>query len=88
MCKKGEGQSKEGETGTAVAEGNATIETEQPKKSCIQPVIDFYWKYEFLCLVVIVILLARAYPPLGAEYLAPQITATWIAVVFIFGTYI
>jgi sodium/bile acid cotransporter 7 len=29
-------------------------------------------------------LLARAYPPLGAVYLAPEITATWIAVIFIF----
>ena len=47
--------------------------------------IDFYWANEFVILVVIVILLARAYPPLGAEYLYPQITATWIAVVFIFG---
>jgi sodium/bile acid cotransporter 7 len=25
-----------------------------------------------------------SYPPLGATYLAPQITATWIAVIFIF----
>lgn len=33
---------------------------------------------------VIVILLAYAYPPIGAIYLAPQITATWIAVIFIF----
>jgi len=45
---------------------------------------SFYWENEFLVLVVLVILLAKAYPPLGAIYLAPQITATWIAVVFIF----
>jgi sodium/bile acid cotransporter 7 len=44
----------------------------------------FYWDNEFLILVVVAILLARAYPPLGATYLAPEITATWIAVVFIF----
>ena len=34
--------------------------------------------------MVCAILLALAYPPLGAIYLAPQVTATWIAVVFIF----
>jgi len=28
--------------------------------------------------------LAKAYPPLGAIYVAPQITSTWIAVIFIF----
>lgn len=47
--------------------------------------VEFYWANEFVCLVVVVILLARAYPPLGADYLQPQITSTWIAVVFIFG---
>jgi hypothetical protein len=26
---------------------------------------QFYWENEFVCLVVLVILLARAYPPLG-----------------------
>jgi sodium/bile acid cotransporter 7 len=37
-----------------------------------------------LILIVLVILLAKLYPPLGAQYLAPDITATWLAVVFIF----
>ena len=44
----------------------------------------FYAANSFLILVMCAILLALAYPPLGAKYLAPQITATWIAVVFIF----
>jgi sodium/bile acid cotransporter 7 len=44
----------------------------------------FYTTNSFLILVICAILLAYAYPPLGAVYLAPQITATWIAVVFIF----
>lgn len=44
----------------------------------------FYATNSFLILVLCAILLALAYPPLGAIYLAPQITATWIAVVFIF----
>ena len=45
---------------------------------------SIYTKHSFLILVIIAILLAYAYPPLGATYLAPQITATWIAVMFIF----
>ncbi|KAL7549390.1 hypothetical protein ACHAWF_012659 [Thalassiosira exigua] len=43
-----------------------------------------YGTHSFLILVVVVILLAYAYPPLGAVYLAPDVTATWLAVVFIF----
>jgi sodium/bile acid cotransporter 7 len=46
--------------------------------------IEFYWTNEFLILIVVAILLARAYPPLGADYLQPDITATWLAVCFIF----
>jgi len=44
----------------------------------------FYSANSFLILVVVAICLARAYPPLGADYLQPQITATWIAVIIIF----
>ncbi|EEC45933.1 predicted protein [Phaeodactylum tricornutum CCAP 1055/1] len=55
-----------------------------PPVSCTQRVIAFYWEQEFLLLVIAAILLARAYPPLGATYLAPDITATWLAVCFIF----
>lgn len=47
----------------------------------------FYGNNDFICQIILVILLARAYPPLGAEYLQPQITSTWIAVIFIFGTF-
>jgi solute carrier family 10 (sodium/bile acid cotransporter), member 7 len=43
-----------------------------------------YWENEFLILIVIAILLAKAYPPLGANYLKPDITSTWIAVIIIF----
>jgi sodium/bile acid cotransporter 7 len=44
----------------------------------------FYNKNEFIIQVIIAILLARAYPPLGADYLQPDITSTWICVLFIF----
>ena len=45
---------------------------------------SIYATHSFLIKALILILLAFAYPPLGATYLAPQITATWIAVMFIF----
>lgn len=45
---------------------------------------NIYFTNEFLILIVVVICLARAYPPLGAVYLQPSITATWIAVIYIF----
>ena len=57
------------------------------KHACCCSLVDiarFYWENEFLILVILAICLAYAYPPLGATYLAPKITATWIAVVFIF----
>lgn len=44
----------------------------------------FFHAYEFPILILIAICLAKAYPPLGAEYLAPDITAKWIAVIIIF----
>eukprot|EP00985_Skeletonema_marinoi_P002857 scaffold1172_cov143-Skeletonema_marinoi.AAC.2 len=45
---------------------------------------SIYGTHSFLIKALILILIAFAYPPLGATYLAPQITATWIAVIFIF----
>jgi solute carrier family 10 (sodium/bile acid cotransporter), member 7 len=54
------------------------------KPTLCRRLIDFYWKQEFLILVVIAIPLARAYPKLGAVYLKPKYTATWGAVCLIF----
>ena len=42
---------------------------------------------EMACLVVVVILLAKAYPPLGAEYFKPDISSSWICVILIFGKF-
>jgi sodium/bile acid cotransporter 7 len=39
---------------------------------------------EFLILILLAIGIAKAYPPLGAEYLKPTITAGWVAVIIIF----
>jgi hypothetical protein len=66
----------------------ATTATEgPPAKTWCRKFIDFYKEYDFLILLVVVILLAYAYPPLGADYLQPQITATWVAVMYIFCKY-
>ena len=45
---------------------------------------NFYVTNQFLILVILGIGLAAVYPPVGAIYLAPKITATWVAVMFIF----
>ena len=58
-------------------------------KSCTKIVstwwFNFYKKNSLLIRAIFGILIAYAYPPLGAQYLQPQITATWIAVLIIFG---
>jgi len=56
-----------------------------PPPTLKERLIKLWWEYEFLFLVIVAIGLARAYPPLGAEFVAPDITATWIAVMLIFG---
>jgi len=67
-----------------VASEGGNEDSEDAKPTLRRRLIDFYWQNEFLILVVIVILLAKAYPPLGAQYLAQEITAGWIAVMIIF----
>lgn len=56
----------------------------EEKQTFLQRLYSFYNTNSFLIQIAIAILLARAYPPLGAEYLYPKITATWIVVIFIF----
>lgn len=77
---------------TEINNGNDTLGPTDGKKEdrecrmyCIwKAFCKFYWENEFLALVLLSILLAYAYPPLGGRYLAPHITATWIAVFVIF----
>lgn len=61
---------------------------EEEKKSRLQcflhSIFAYYVTNQFPIHIMLAILLARAYPPLGAEYLQPDITATWIAVCIIF----
>jgi sodium/bile acid cotransporter 7 len=69
-----------------------TSSQQQPQQQHDEPIYkkvytklcNIYATHSFLIKALILILLAYAYPPLGAIYLAPQITATWIAVIFIF----
>ncbi|GAX15647.1 solute carrier family 10 (sodium/bile acid cotransporter), member 7 [Fistulifera solaris] len=65
---------------------NASHDEQQnePKPTLWNRIVAFYWENEFLIHILIAILLARAYPPIGATYLAPDITATWLVVIFIF----
>jgi solute carrier family 10 (sodium/bile acid cotransporter), member 7 len=58
----------------------------QPQPSCTGRVWTIYNQYEFLILIVVGICIAKAYPPLGAQYLHPEITATWVAIIVIFCT--
>lgn len=62
--------------------------SEEKMESVKIPVVTrlgkFYNNNEFLILMTVVLVLARAYPTLGAQYLAPDITASWLAVCAIF----
>lgn len=53
-------------------------------KSIIRRTRTYLHKYSFLILITLAILLAYIYPPLGAHYLASNITSDWIAVILIF----
>lgn len=83
-----ENQSKSGPQSSTIDEKvneTTTKATEaEQKESIYSRICKFYTQNSFLILVVIAIILAFAYPPLGAIYVYPQITATWIAVIFIF----
>jgi len=72
------------ETAKASEEDPDGVEEKSSLKKGCECATKFYWTNEFLILILLVILLGWAYPPLGAVYLAPKITATWVAVIFIF----
>jgi len=75
-------------TGTSFSEDWNSGDNDEGSESCLRKACQYllrsYKTHEFLILVLFAIVLARAYPPLGATYLAPHITTTWIAVVFLF----
>jgi len=65
--------------------GSAAAESAEAEKATFgTKLAHFLHTYDFPICVLIAIGLAKAYPPLGADYLAPEITAKWIAVCIIF----
>mmetsp|Transcript_10403 Transcript_10403/g.15888 ORF Transcript_10403/g.15888 Transcript_10403/m.15888 type:complete len:418 (+) Transcript_10403:133-1386(+) len=52
--------------------------------ACRKKLLELYETYEFLLLITLAIAAAKIYPPLGAIYVVPDITADWIGVMFIF----
>ena len=44
-------------------------------------------KYNIVFFLILSIIIARAYPPLGGTYLVPHITSSWIAVMIIFSKF-
>jgi hypothetical protein len=53
-------------------------------KNCWNWWCAFYSKYSFIILAAAALILAYAYPPLGAVYVYPQITSSYIALIIIF----
>ena len=66
-----------------IISGNESVEDASPP-SIKDRVTKAWWENEFVFLVIVAISIARAYPPLGADYVFPDITATWVAVMLIF----
>ena len=64
---------------------NEDLDDSQTKSSMyFSKLTSFFHAYDFPILVLVAIGLAKAYPPLGATYLAPDITAKWLAICIIF----
>jgi solute carrier family 10 (sodium/bile acid cotransporter), member 7 len=57
---------------------------EENSSALLARVLRFYLANEFVILMLMSIGLAKAYPPLGAKYLYPEYTATWLAVCITF----
>jgi hypothetical protein len=61
---------------------NATVSG--GRQQWCQTLAKIYRDYDFLVLLLASVPLAKAFPELGAVYLQPQISASWIAVMYIF----
>jgi hypothetical protein len=79
-------QSQDVEENVAV-EDPGVDDPPQQKAFCIRALIwtwEFFNAYDFPILLLAAIGVAKAAPEFGAVHLAPQYTATWIAVALIF----
>jgi hypothetical protein len=81
MSSEQQEQSKTVEAGEQTEDTKEQEQEPDDEPSCLAKIwkrwCEFYAVNEFVVLVICAILLARAYPPLGADYLQPQITSTW-----------
>lgn len=59
-------------------------ENEATRQSWKELAVQFYKKDSLLIDVLLAIVVAKIYPRLGAEFLYPEITAHWVAVIVIF----
>ena len=87
MCEKGENAQQLSVAAIEDAPEEVEAEPQSRQVTFCRRAIAFCITNDFLILVVLAICLAKAYPPLGAEFVQPQITATWIAIMIIFCTY-
>ena len=67
-----------------LSDGELNVPSQSRRVTFCRRIIAFCIANDFLILVVLAICLAKAYPPLGAKYVEPMITATWIAIMIIF----
>lgn len=77
-----ESTSKKGAKDSFQTSSCSAEETRQQQSK--RRIVSFFFTYDFPIAILIVIGLAKAYPPLGAVYLAPDITATWVAIILMF----
>lgn len=73
-----------GQASTTNEDATAAENDQSCLQSFLRRLLAFYLMFDFPIHILIGICLARAYPPLGAEYLRPQYTASWIATGIIF----
>jgi solute carrier family 10 (sodium/bile acid cotransporter), member 7 len=76
--------SQQAEDATKNNDDNQQEDIKVTKSSWLRAILAFYLTYDFPIHILIAIGLAKAYPPLGADYLNPKITAAWIATGIIF----
>jgi hypothetical protein len=83
------GQSKEKQLG-GIDDLNDVDEEDEEELNLTwrEKLAHFYEKESLLVEVALAIILAYLYPILGAQYLFPDVTAHWIAVIIIFCEYI
>jgi hypothetical protein len=69
---------------------NESLNIETPESSLTpehgmkSKLLQLYSDYEFFLILLITVPLAKAYPILGSSYLRPEITSSWIAIMYIF----